>query len=68
MACKSCQSENRETFNAELNIHFPGLRGLDQPVILVFPRLVVCLDCGFTELQMPEREVQLLKQSDSTAA
>jgi hypothetical protein len=68
MPCKSCQSENQRSFNSEINLHFPGLRGLDQPVMLVFPQLLVCLDCGFTEFQMQEKEVQLIKQSDSAAA
>lgn len=52
MACKSCGSDNQSEFGAEINIHFPGRKGLDKPAVLVFPKLVVCLDCGFTHLTL----------------
>ncbi len=62
MACKSCQSQNWRTFNGEIVIHFPGLTGLDKPIVWVFPKLLVCLDCGFAEFTVPERELQVLEQ------
>ena len=49
-------------FNAEVAIHFPGLAGLNKPVVLVFPKLVVCLQCGFTEFTIPEKELQVLRE------
>ena len=36
-------------FPAEINIHFPGMENLKQPTVFVFPTLLICLDCGFTE-------------------
>jgi hypothetical protein len=60
MACKSCKSENQSTFNGEIAIHFPGLKGLNMPIVWVFPKLVVCLDCGFAEFVVPKREVRVL--------
>jgi hypothetical protein len=62
MACRSCGSENQTEFGAEINIHFPGRKGLDKPAVLVFPKLVVCLDCGFTQFTLPEAELRLLGQ------
>ena len=59
MSCKSCQSDQRN-FTGEMGIHFPGLQGLDKPVVWVFPNLVVCLNCGFTEFVIAERELQQL--------
>jgi len=59
--CQSCSSERREEFNAEIAIHFPGLAGLDQPIVWVFPRVLVCLNCGFTEFSVPERELSVLR-------
>jgi len=41
-------------------IHFPGLDGLDKPIVLVFPELAVCVHCGFTEFNVPERELGVL--------
>ena len=60
MSCRDCQSENQKTFPSEMNIHFPGLENLDKPSVWVFPELLVCLDCGFTELRLQERERSFL--------
>jgi hypothetical protein len=60
MTCKSCSSENQRKFTSEINIHFPGLKNLDRPTVLVFPKLLVCMDCGFTEFAIPEAELQRL--------
>lgn len=49
-------------FGSEINIHFPGMQGLDMPTVWAFPELVVCLDCGFTEFQLEETEQRLLAQ------
>ena len=68
MSCKSCKSENQSNFNGEIAIHFPGLQGLDKPIVWVFPKLLVCLDCGFTEFAIPETELRQLAEGDSTAA
>jgi hypothetical protein len=62
MACKGCHSEKQSVLNGEIAIHFPGVKGLDKPILWVFPKLVVCLDCGFTEFAVPERELQVLRQ------
>ncbi len=66
MPCKSCQSENQSMFSGEIAIHFPGLKGLDKPIVWVFPKLVICLNCGFTEFLVPESELRLL--ADGTEA
>lgn len=63
MACKSCGAENQEQYGAEINVHFPGRRGLDKPGVLVFPSLVVCLDCGFAEFTIPQTELRVLQES-----
>ncbi len=45
-----------------MNIHFVGLKSLDAPTVWVFPELLVCLDCGYTEFQVEERELRLLAE------
>jgi hypothetical protein len=60
MACRSCGSKNESAFPAEINIHFPGPENLTKRPVWVFPQLLVCLNCGFTELVIPETELQLL--------
>ena len=67
--CRSCQSANRSSFNGEIAIHFPGLEGLDRPIVWTFPKLLVCLNCGLTEFAIPETELRVLRdESDSHAA
>ena len=61
MACRSCRSENQSELVAEINIHFPGWRGLDKPAVMAYPKLVVCLDCGFTQFTLPETETRALE-------
>jgi hypothetical protein len=65
MTCRGCHSEKQSVFNGEIAIHFPGLKGRDKPIVWVFPKLVVCLHCGFTEFIVPERELQALEQGSS---
>ena len=59
--CGRCSSECRTEFGGELAIHFTGLAGLNKPIVWVFPKLLVCLNCGFTEFIVPERELQVLE-------
>jgi len=68
MSCKSCQSQNKREFNSEIAIHFPGLKGLDKPIVWVYPKLALCLDCGFAGFTVPESETRLLKESASSTA
>jgi hypothetical protein len=68
MSCQSCQSENQSNFNGEIAVHFPGLEGLEKPFVWVFPRLLVCLDCGFTEFTIPETELRVLRDGTVSSA
>jgi hypothetical protein len=60
MACNRCASGNHREFNGELAIHFPGIAGLQKPIIWIYPKLLVCLDCGQAEFNVPERELRVL--------
>lgn len=62
MCCMLCRSENQRVFYSELNIHFPGLKNLTRTV-WAFPSLLVCLNCGFTELKIEEPALQLLDET-----
>jgi len=64
MFCKSCQSDQRK-FNAEIGIHFPGLQGLDKPIVWVCTEFLVCLNCGLTEFEIPEAQLRELAESDA---
>ena len=62
MKCKGCHSDSQRVFNGEIAIHFRDLEGVDKPIVWVFPQVVVCLHCGFTEFTVPETELQVLSQ------
>jgi len=68
MSCKSCQSEHQSNLNGEIAIHFPGPNGLNKPIVWVFPNLLVCLDCGFTEFEIPRNELQQVVETDPPSA
>ena len=65
MACKACGSERQGEFNGEVAIHFPGLQGLDKPMVWVFPQLVVCLNCGVAQFAVPKADLSVLAQGAS---
>ncbi len=60
MHCPHCASDTQTELTAEINIHFTGLRNIDRPGVLVFPQLLVCLDCGFSWFTTPHDELALL--------
>ena len=64
MHCQSCHSANQTAYPAEVNIHFPGLDGLEKPSVFVFPRLLVCLDCGYTQFTLSNIQLLQLKDPD----
>jgi hypothetical protein len=62
MTCVFCASTNQAEFPAEVNIHFPGLGNADKPGVFVFPRLLLCLDCGFSSFVTPDSELAQLEE------
>jgi len=54
MACLSCRSAKQAELTAEMLIHFPGLKHLVKPGVWLFPKLLVCLDCGSSRFTVPE--------------
>jgi hypothetical protein len=63
MSCRSCGSVNQGEFSGEMAIHFPGLKNIDKPAAWVFPKIVVCLDCGTAEFALAEAELRQLAKS-----
>lgn len=57
MPCQKCGSEQQREFGAEINVHFPGPEGRDRAAVLLFPKLLVCLECGFTEFVISENDL-----------
>lgn len=60
MSCNSCRSTNQSLFPSEMNIHFSGFQNLDKPTVWAFPKLLICLDCGFVESRIERAELRRL--------
>jgi hypothetical protein len=57
MICLSCGSTTLAELTGEMVIHFSGLKHLDEPGVWLFPKLIICLDCGFSHFIVPEPEL-----------
>ena len=60
MPCKACGSNKRAKLTAEIAVHIPGPNNLDKPHLLVFPEILVCLNCGNAEFTVPESQLRAL--------
>ena len=68
MKCRGCgASPAAHPFNGELALHFPGRDGLTRPIVWVFPRVLVCLQCGFAEFVVPDEQVQTLRTTPESS-
>ena len=67
MPCSSCLSSNQSEFPTEVNIHFRGLKSLNDSGVLAFPKILICLDCGASRFTIPENELARLAETDEAA-
>jgi hypothetical protein len=70
MSCTACTSANQVEFPTEMAIHFPSRKNPGKPDVFVFPKVLLCLDCGFSQFTVPKMELRALRQGTarSTAA
>lgn len=68
MRCRACGSEKLVEYSAEIALHLAGRKNIDRPAILLFPKINVCLACGIAEFVVPEAELHLLVEGDSSAS
>ena len=65
MTCKWCGAEKQDKFQTEVAIHLC----INKPLVLVFPELLVCLNCGKAELAeefaIRPDELRLLAKRDA---
>jgi len=61
VSCRLCHSTNQSRFPAEIVVHFPGTKDLQRPQTWMFPSLLVCSHCGFTEFVIGKEELEQLK-------
>jgi hypothetical protein len=65
MSCPSCGSLNQAEFPTEMLIH---LAHLTDPGALVFPKILVCLACGYSRFNIPEAELQPFMEPSARSA
>jgi hypothetical protein len=68
MSCGLCSSSNEVEFIAEMMIHFSGRKHLENPGVLAFSSILVCLDCGSTRFRIAEKELNLLREASASTA
>jgi hypothetical protein len=68
VTCKNCASQNLGQFPGELTLCFDSLQTTlnNADPVTIIPRVLVCLDCGFSELVIPRAEVLLLKHGETS--
>jgi hypothetical protein len=64
-ACVRCGSSNVKKFNAEANIHFTVQKDVTQTSVFVFPRFLICLECGLLEGTLSESELRSLREGSA---
>ena len=62
MPCKNCGSEQLTEYGSEINVQFPAYSDLGKQAVLLFPNLLVCLKCGFTEFTLSQSDLPLLSR------
>lgn len=60
MACKKCGSAAQQSFPSDHTLNFPGIARLKVSPVYIAQDLLVCLDCGFSEMAIPTAELDQL--------
>ena len=63
MPCKSCNGTNQREIYSEIAVHGEVRTKLGAPHLLIFPKLLVCLNCGFVEFTLHEAALRHLAAS-----
>jgi hypothetical protein len=60
MSCNQCGSDNQAEFPTEMIVHFTGLKHLDKAGVSLFPKVLMCLDCGSSRFSVPHEKLAVL--------
>jgi hypothetical protein len=63
MSCFVCRSANQSEFPTKMVVHFQGQRNLKKVGVWLFPKVLVCLNCGYSRFTVPETELPFLTKS-----
>lgn len=57
--CTSCRSDNLKDFDSEMALRFPGLPGLEKPIVWMFPKVALCFSCGLLQAVVALNQVSV---------
>jgi hypothetical protein len=63
VTCRSCGSDKQHIFEAEIPVVFAKFEDRGKPIIRVFPRLLICLSCGYVEFVVPVTELRVIRDN-----
>jgi hypothetical protein len=63
MSCPACKLNDQIEFSAEMLVHIGGIKNLDKSGVMLFQKVLVCLDCGFSQFTVPKAELASLASS-----
>jgi hypothetical protein len=66
MNCRACKSENVRRFAGELTASSLKIQNVTNDPVYVCEDVLICVDCGFTELVIPPQELGKLKRNAAT--
>ena len=67
MPCTACQLWNLRLIDSEIALHVEGVDDPHMPPVLVFPQLIIGLDCGFLQGRIERDDLALLKPREDEA-
>lgn len=68
MSCARCSSLNEAEYTSEIMIHFSGCKNLNNPGVLMFPKVLVCVDCGASRFTTPTEDLRTLREGTARSA
>jgi hypothetical protein len=67
MSCLACASNNHVELSAAIVLNLATFQNADRACAELFPKLLVCLDCGFTRFNVSQHELASLAAGTQTA-
>jgi hypothetical protein len=67
MSCLACASSNYVELSAAIVLNSAALENEESACVELFPKVLVCLDCGFTRFNVSPPELVSLAAGTQTA-
>jgi hypothetical protein len=67
MACLACASRNQVELSVAIILNLATFQNVDSSCVELFPKLLVCLDCGFARFNVSAPALASLAAATQTA-